>query len=121
LSRNKEKVMSLESKIKLLIKVLEDDPTDLSHALALRKAESERNELLKGEEESWRMRSRALWLSNGDKNSRFFHKLASFNRVRKHIWKLKNGDGDFVTDQDSIKDTTIDFLKIFIKRRRARV
>jgi hypothetical protein len=75
----------------------------------------ERNEILRGEEEQWRLRSRALWLTSGDKNSRYFHKFASFNRVRKHIWKINNGHGDIVTEQESIKEATVNFFKDFYK------
>jgi len=54
-------------------------------------------------------------LTNGDKNSRYFHKLASFNRVRKHIWHIKHGHGDIVMEQESIKDADVNVFKDFYK------
>jgi len=81
----------------------------------MRILETEQNAIVKEEEEKWRLWSRALWLSSGDKNTRYFHKLASHNRVRKHIWQIKNGQGDIVTEQESIKDATVNYYKDFYK------
>jgi hypothetical protein len=94
---------------------MEGEPSDLILATSLRILETERNALLKEEEDKWRLRSRALWLSSGDKNTRYFHKLTSYNRVRKHIWQIKNGEGDFVSEQESIKGATVNYYKDFYK------
>jgi hypothetical protein len=83
----------MEKDIKDLIIKLREDPSDLSAAFSLRQMEITRNEILRAEEEQWRLRSRALWLDNGDKNSKYFHKYASYNRVKKHIWQIDNTFG----------------------------
>jgi hypothetical protein len=110
LTKKKEKLLALESDIKDKIKFLESD-----HTCSLRHLELERNEILKSEEEQWCLRSRALWLSCGDKNTKYFHKYASSNRVKKHIWKIHNGHGNLVTDQNSIKEAVVTFFKDFYK------
>jgi hypothetical protein len=112
---NKEKLLLLESDIKDTIKILGGDPSDHTTALSLQHLEMERNGILRGEEEQWRLRSGALWMSNGDNNTKYFHKFASFNGVRKHIWEINNGHGDIVTKHDSIKDTTVKYFKGFYK------
>jgi hypothetical protein len=44
--------------------------------------------LLLCEEVSWRQKSRALWLREGDKNTKFFHRVANSNRRNNSIESL---------------------------------
>ncbi|RVW24688.1 Transposon TX1 uncharacterized 149 kDa protein [Vitis vinifera] len=41
------------------------------------------------EEISWRQKSRQIWLKEGDKNTRFFHKMANSNSRRNCLKKIK--------------------------------
>ena len=51
----------------------------------------------------WRQKSRAIWLKEGDKNSKFFHCLASSHQSTNTIGKLLI-DGVSSTNQDEIRD-----------------
>jgi hypothetical protein len=72
---------------------------------------------LRAEEEQWRLRSRALWMSSGDKNTKYFHKLASFNRIRKHIWEIKRENGDLLTGQENIKEEASTISRVSTKHK----
>ncbi|XP_024178589.1 uncharacterized protein LOC112184556 [Rosa chinensis] len=51
------------------------------------------NELMSLDEMYWRQRSRAIWLKDGDRNSRFFHKKASNRRQKNRIKGLFDVNG----------------------------
>jgi len=57
----------------------------------------------------------ALWLAIGDNNTKYFHKFANHNRVRKHIWEIKGDNDDLVNDSDSLKKEAVLHLKNFYK------
>lgn len=60
--------------------IIEEDPT-CSNRDRFYSAKSEVNIWLNKEEIMWRQSSKALWLKDGDKNTRFFHMKTS------HIYK----------------------------------
>jgi hypothetical protein len=86
LAKNTSKLLSLEYAIKETIIDLVVNPSNLENELSLRQMEGVRNNILKEVEDQWRLHSRAIWLASGDNNTKFFHKYATFNRTRKHIW-----------------------------------
>ena len=71
--------------------------------------QEEINLLLDKEATMWRQRSIILWLKDGDKNTRFFHSKASQRRRRNYITRLHDGNGNWCTNQQQIRDTIVDF------------
>jgi hypothetical protein len=89
---------------------LSEDPSDLSIAFQLRQLEYTRNGILREEDDQWRLRSKA-WLDSGNKNSKYFHNYANYNRVKKHIWQIDNTNGQTVSDHNSIKEAVVNYFK----------
>lgn len=54
---------------------------------------TKRGNILKEREEAWRLRSKEIWLKEGDDNSKFFHKFANGRNEINTIWKLMNEHG----------------------------
>ncbi|KAL8156575.1 hypothetical protein AgCh_001610 [Apium graveolens] len=60
------------------------------------------NELLVQEEFYWKQRAKAFWLADGDSNSKFFHAFATSRKKLNHVDKLKNEEGEEVTDHEEM-------------------
>lgn len=62
----------------------------------------EYNNILRSEEDFWKLKSRVQWLSEGDQNTKFFHTITLNRRRRNRIIALKNNEDEWVYDQHSI-------------------
>lgn len=70
------------------------------------------------EEISWRQKSRELWLREGHKNTKLFHKMANATRRRNFLAKLRVDGKLLRTDEDNIKIGVANaFSRIFAKSR----
>ncbi|KAH9302372.1 hypothetical protein KI387_013955, partial [Taxus chinensis] len=63
------------------------------------------------EETFWRMKSRALWLKDGDKNTKFFHLTAIKHRACNRISEVTKGNGNITKDLEVIKTEALNFYK----------
>jgi hypothetical protein len=79
--------------------------------------ETNRNKFLRGEEEAWRLCRRVTWIQSGDSNTKFFHKMASYNRNRKHVWEVISGTGNKITGQEAIKEEAVNHFKDFFRAK----
>ena len=60
------------------------------------------------EEITWRQKSRVKWLREGDKNTRFVHRVANSNHRTNSIDRLSI-DGPLTTDQIGIGEGLVNF------------
>jgi len=71
----------------------------------------------KKEEVAWRQRSRAIWLKEGDKNTKFFHRTANCHKRYNNIDKLLV-DGECTGDSLVIREEIVKFYQKFVYRIR---
>lgn len=62
------------------------------------------------EEIFWRQKSRAIWLKEGDRNTKYFHAKTKQGRARNRITKLKNSMGVWVETEDDIEQVAVEYF-----------
>jgi exonuclease III len=115
IARSKAKLVTLESDIKDTIMRLVGILQIWKRKNISKQMELERNNILRGVEEQWRLRSRAIWIKSGDNNTKFFHNYASHSRIRKHVWEITDENGYTITEQGAIKEKAVYYFKFFYK------
>ncbi|KAG2686131.1 hypothetical protein I3843_10G155200 [Carya illinoinensis] len=65
---------------------------------------------------SWRKKSRALWLREGDWSTSFFHRIANSHRRNNNIEMLKV-DGVECRDEQVIHNRVLDFYENLLKEQ----
>lgn len=60
------------------------------------------NDILKIEEDYWKLRSRIMWLNDGDTNTKFFHISATNRKRRNKITFFKDNAGNWINDHSLI-------------------
>ena len=112
---NHEVVGKIESKIDSLSKeimqlTLREETSDLSEEdmARRRQAREDLDKYTLMEEIKWRQRSRINWLKAGDRNTKFFHCMATAKKRRNGLSHLMV-DGNMVSDKGEICDIVIAF------------
>ena len=59
----------------------------------------------------WRQKSRALWLKDGDMNTKFFHAITKQRRARNRITKLKKPGGGWAESEESIEKVATEYFQ----------
>ncbi|KAF7831272.1 ribonuclease H [Senna tora] len=110
------------SSIRKKIKHLEESITILKHLdltdavkLKIQNAQAELDNLLKNEEILWRQRSRAIWLKEGDLNTKFFHRKASQRKRRNMIFRIRDDHNRVHSDLDGINNTITSYFRNLFK------
>ncbi|KAL9674738.1 hypothetical protein QQ045_002937 [Rhodiola kirilowii] len=64
------------------------------------------------EELLWKQRSRADWLKEEDRNTRFFHQRASHRRKINKIEKMKIGDDEWIYTEEEISEHIVRYYAL---------
>ena len=76
-----------------------------THLINLKKMlRSEFTKVAKLEEEFWAMKSRVLWLVEGDRNISFYHTVVLVRRRRNHILCMKDRMGNWINREREISE-----------------
>lgn len=101
----KKEIIATENKLKN-DNLWDEAPSSIQ---AYKDLEREYVELLKKEETLWRQRSRATWLKDGDKNTKFFHGKVGQRRKTNEIKKIRGDDGRWWHNQENIVRVMVDY------------
>lgn len=72
---------------------------------------SAREKILKDRKESLRLRSRAIWMKEGDANTKFYHKFSSGRKAINTIWQLQNAQGQVVNTFQQLDELATSHFK----------
>eukprot|EP00253_Pinus_taeda_P015524 PITA_15524 len=82
---------------------------------------SQLNQILRDKEIKWRLKSRQLWLQEGDKNTAYFHKQATVRKLRNTVSTIMDNEGNRYSTQESIKEAaTRHFCKLLTEDKGAK-
>lgn len=101
------------SSLNSLLSNLQFDVHDLNSELHSTKIDcrTKLGHLLEMEELIWAQKDRQLWLVGGDRNTKYFHSIVKKRRVYGRILKIKNDDGDWITNYSDMEMHMIEFFQ----------
>ncbi|XP_074303359.1 uncharacterized protein LOC141637839 [Silene latifolia] len=105
------KVMRDLQKKRKRLKFLNEGRRSAREVEERRKIVHEIADLLRQEETFWRQRSRALWLRDGDRNTKFFHQKASQIKEKNNIAKLIDERGRVVSDRQGMAACAVRYFR----------
>lgn len=95
-------VLKKTAEIRKRLSEIWSSPPSLNQQHLADNLSKELDELLLREELMWRQRSRATYLREGDRNTKWFQRKATWRRKKNTISKLKNEMGVWVEDEDGL-------------------
>eukprot|EP00253_Pinus_taeda_P027392 PITA_27392 len=119
--QDKQELNNIQKELDTFISSSSHDCLSFEKKNHIRELEKRRQILLLKEEASWRLKSRALWLKEGDRNTKFFHNFANARRRKNSIWKIKDGKGGFLYSQNDIADEASRFFQNQYKRNQSNI
>ncbi|KAK9750883.1 hypothetical protein RND81_02G228300 [Saponaria officinalis] len=105
------KILRELNKKRKRLKILNEGPRDAVLVRERRNLVQDISKLRCQEEKFWRQRSRTLWLKDGDKNTKFFHRKAGQRRQKNQITKIVDEEGRIHEGTRDIKDVAVKYFE----------
>ena len=105
----------IEEKIEAMFHGNEEGVFNEDKNLQMKDLEKKKEKLLAIEEKELRLKSRAIWLEAGDKNSNFFHNYETHRRNINTICEIKNQEGRLVRNFEEKADAGVSFFQNIFK------
>ncbi|XP_012435352.2 uncharacterized protein LOC105761970 [Gossypium raimondii] len=102
----KNEIRKLKKQIELVI----DSASREESGKTLKETRRRLDFLYVRKESYWAQRSRSRWLREGDRNIRYFHAKATGRLKKNNIEKLKDAEGNWVTNNKGISKVAKDFF-----------
>lgn len=115
--RHRAEYRRIQAEMEVIIESFTHTYPDEQTLESLKCLGNRKRELLRIEESTWRLKSRALWLAEGDRNTKFFHKCASERRSKNAIWRIKSADGSIVYSSKDIQNEAIRYFANFYAKQ----
>ena len=101
-----------KEKISDLQKALEEVQTDDTRSHEdIMEVSRKLQEAYKDEEEYWHQKSRNMWYSSGDLNTKFYHALTKQRRVRNRIVGLHDVEGNWITEDNGVEKVAVGYFE----------
>ena len=101
----KEKIYDLQ-------KALEEVQTDNNRSQEdILEVSRKLQDAYKDEEEYWHQKSRNMWYSSGDLNTKFYHALTKQRRVHNRIVRLYDAAGNWITEDNGVEKVAVDYFE----------
>ncbi|KAK9901856.1 hypothetical protein M0R45_001915 [Rubus argutus] len=93
------------------------EPQSLDNQQAANVLSSRLEALLTDDHEYWLQRSKIAWLSEGDRNTKFFHQKASNRRTKNRLTGLFENHGVWQSIDSDLKTVVIDYFSLCFAQR----
>jgi len=103
-------IRDIEDRLAKVLRNLEESPLSNAKLTELRQLEDKRAKWLKTEEQEWRIKSRALWIKEGDNNTKFFHQFANYRRNLNTIWEIRDELGNVIVSFEEKAKIEVNFF-----------
>ncbi|CAN1222282.1 hypothetical protein LINGRAPRIM_LOCUS538 [Linum grandiflorum] len=77
----------------------------------IRALEKKLEQELRLEDSYWKTKARKQWMVQGDRNTKYYHRIANSNRQKMHIPKIKDDLGSFCYSEKDKQLIAIDYFK----------